>query len=466
MSVVFCGISPHPPIVVPEVGRSEAERVSATSAALLELGRRLKESGAETVVIISPHASIFRDAAGINLSTILKGDLSSFRAREVWFEAENDQKLALEIKDQAAGLGITVVELTEDITRHYHVSLSLDHGVTVPLYFLRKAGVNLPLVHVSMTLSPPEKLYLFGIAVRRAAESTGRRVALLASGDLSHCLTYGAPGGFNPKGEEFDEELANLLEGPDVEGILNLDQELVREAGECGYRSIVMMLGALDGYDVKGGVLSYEGPFGVGYLVAAYQPVGKNPARSFLKRIQSKDREKLTRQREEESYLVKIARQSLENYVNDRPEPVVDDIPGEFREKAGVFVSIKKKGNLRGCIGTIRPTAGNIVEEVKANAINAGIHDPRFMPVQREELDDLEYSVDVLQPPEPVKGIKELNPEKYGVIVRAGRKSGLLLPNLEGINTAEEQVRIARQKAGLGANEPIELERFEVVRYK
>lgn len=466
MSVVFCGVCPHPPIVVPEVGGAEAERVAATSAALLELGGRLKNSGAETVVIISPHAPIFRDVVGINLSPVLKGDLSNFRARGVRFDLENDRKLAYEIKDQAAGLGITVVELTEDIIRRYYISLSLDHGVTVPLYFLEKAGVKLPLVHVSMTVGPPEKLYLFGIAVRGAAESLGRKVALLASGDLSHCLTYGAPGGFNPRGEEFDEEMARLLAGPDVEGVLQLDQNLVDEAGECGYRSIVMMLGALDGYDVKGEVLSYEGPFGVGYLVAAYQPTGKNPARSLFEKIWSKDRKNLLKRREEESYLVKIARQTLESYVKGEPEPPADNIPEEFKSKAGVFVSIKKRGNLRGCIGTIQPTAENVVEEVRANAINAGIHDPRFMPVHEEELDDLEYSVDVLLPPEPISGMEELDPEKYGVIVRSGRKSGLLLPNLEGIDTVEDQVKIARQKAGIRPNEPVELERFEVVRYK
>lgn len=466
MSVVFCGICPHPPIVVPEVGRAEAARVAATQQALIELGRRVKGSGAETVVIISPHAPVFQEVIGINLTPVLKGDLGNFRAGHVRFELENDHFLVSEIKSQAAGLGLMVVELTEDMEKQYGITLHLDHGVTVPLYFLREAGVELPLVHVSMAVAPSERLYLFGLAVRRAAESLGRKVALLASGDLSHCLTPDAPGGYQPRGEEFDRQIARLLAGPDVEGLLKMDESLVQQAGECGYRSIIMMLGALDGYDVKAEVLSYEGPFGVGYLVASYQPGGKNPERSLLAKLQSEQQEKVMRRRAGESYLVKLARETLERHVKGLPPPDPGKIPEDFRSSAGVFVSIKKQGNLRGCIGTIEPTRPGIVEEVIANAVSAGIHDPRFQPVRKEELSDLEYSVDVLRPPEPVSGLDELDPVKYGVVVRAGRRKGLLLPNLEGIDSAGEQVAIARQKAGIGPDEPVQLERFEVVRYK
>jgi len=465
VSIVFCGVCPHPPIVVPEVGGSEADKVASTQQAFLELGRRVKESGAETVVIISPHAQVFRDVVGINYTPVLKGDLAAFRAWQVRFELENDLILAGEIKKQAAGLGLTVVELDEDAAKQYGLSLQLDHGVTVPFYFLREAGVALPLVHVSMTVAPPERLYLFGLAVRLAAGSLGRKTALLASADLSHGLTHNAPGGYLPRGKEFDKEMVRLLAGPDAEGVIGMDPLLVRQAGECGYRSIVMMLGALDGYDVKAEVLSYEGPFGVGYPVASYQPGNKNPQRSLLEKIKAGQMENVARRQAGESYLVKIARETLENYVKGAPPPEIA-VPEEFKGRAGVFVSIKKHGNLRGCIGTIEPTKPDTVKEVIANAISAGVRDPRFEPVKEEELGDLEYSVDVLQPVEPVSGLSQLDPKKYGVVVRAGWRSGLLLPNLEGINTAAEQVAIARRKAGIGPEEPVELERFEVVRYK
>jgi len=466
VTVIYCGICPHPPIVVPEVGGAEAKKVVATQRALLELGGRVKKSGAETVVIISPHAPVFRDAVGINMTPALKGDLGNFRAEQVRFELANDLALAKTIREQAAGLGLTVVELDREVESEYGIRLRLDHGVAVPLYFLRKAGVELPLVHVAMAVAPVEKLYLFGLAVRRAAEALGRGTVLLASGDLSHGLTPDAPAGYAPRGEEFDREMARLLAGPDAAGLLNMDRSLVREAGECGYRSIIMMLGALDGYDVKAEVLSYEGPFGVGYLVASYEPLGVNPERSILAEMQAGRRERMQRHRAGESFLVKVARETLERRLKGLPPPEVAGIPEEFKGRAGVFVSIKKQGELRGCIGTVEPTRTNIVEEVIDKAVSAGLHDPRFYPVGVNELDDLEYSVDVLMPPEPVAGLDGLEPKKYGVIVQAGRRRGLLLPNLDGIDTAGEQVAIARQKAGIGPDETVRLERFEVVRYK
>lgn len=466
MSIVFCGVCPHPPIAVPEVGGAEAGVVVSTQRAFLELGRRVKDSGAETVVIISPHAPVFQDVTGINYMPELSGDLAAFRAWQVRFKLKNDLALADEIKSRATGLGLTVVGLDEDAAKQYGLSLQLDHGVTVPLYFLREAGVRLPMVHVSMTVAAPERLYLFGLAVRRASGSLGRKTALLASADLSHGLTHDAPGGYLPRGKEFDREMVRLLAGPDAEGVVGMDPLLIKQAGECGYRSIVMMLGALDGYDAKAEVLSYEGPFGVGYPVVSYQPGEKNPKTSFYEKIRARQMEKVARRRDAESYLVKIARETLENYVKGAPPPEIGEVPAEFREKAGVFVSIKKHGNLRGCIGTIEPTKPGAVEEVIANAVSAGVRDPRFEPVKEEELGDLEYSVDVLLPVEPVKSLKQLDPKKYGVVVRSGWRSGLLLPNLEGIDTAAEQVAIARRKAGISPEDPVELERFEVVRYE
>lgn len=461
MSVVFTAVCPHPPIVVPEVGGGRAREVSATREALLKVGRRVKESGAETMVIISPHGPLFRDAVAINRAPRLKGDLGHFGAREVQFDQDNDLKLAAEIAGFSEKEGLSTVMLSPEAAREYAVDLRLDHGVTVPLYFLRESGVKLPLVHVTMSLDPPDKLYRFGLAVRDAAVALGRKIALIASGDLSHCLTGEAPGGYHPRGAEFDREVVKLLKSADFAGYLAMDRDLVACAGECGYRSIAMMLGALDGYKVDADVLSYEGPFGVGYLVATFIPAAADAERSFVRTRRSEHKEEYGGH-----YLVRLARRTLETYVKSGRLPEVTGVPPEYMDKAGVFVSIKKHGDLRGCIGTILPTQNSIAEEVVANAVSAGTRDPRFYPVQEDELAELDYSVDVLMPPEPAGGMAGLDPQKYGVIVRSGRRQGLLLPNLEGIDTPEEQVSIARQKAGISPGEPVELMRFEVVRYK
>jgi AmmeMemoRadiSam system protein A len=137
-----------------------------------------------------------------------------------------------------------------------------------------------------------------------------------------------------------------------------------------------------------------------------------------------------------------------------------------MRGKAGVFVSIKKHGQLRGCIGTFEPDKSNVAQEIISNAVSSAIRDPRFLPVVAEELPDLTYSVDVLTTPEPVESEKELDPERYGVIVEKGKRHGLLLPDLEGVDTVEQQIDICRQKAGIAPDEPVKLYRFEVKRYR
>lgn len=469
MSVVFGGICPHPPIMVPEVGRGRDEEVAETKRAMLELGRRVAASGAQTLVMITPHGTVFADGIGISTFPKLKGDLGQFGAPGVRFELPSDLDLAREIKAVARAKGIMVVGIDNEMAARHELSSGLDHGVTAPLYFIREAGVNLPLVHVSMGMLPYSKLYAFGVAVREAAARRGKKVAVLASGDLSHRLSPGAPAGYDPSGGDFDRRLVELVGVVDVEGILKLDPELVERAGECGLRPIIMMLGALDGMAVRSEVLSYQGPFGVGYLVAALEPGAPDDSRSLERKLLDEASERTRQKRAGESYPVQVARKALERYYSGKNYKLFDleGAPPEFAgRRAGVFVSLKKHGQLRGCIGTVAPVYDSIVEEIAENAISAATRDPRFYAVEPEELPELDISVDILTDPEPVRGMDELDPKKYGVIVSAGGRRGLLLPDLEGINTVEEQVAIARQKAGIAPGEPVKLERFEVIRYK
>ncbi|OIP28230.1 MAG: AMMECR1 domain-containing protein [Dehalococcoidia bacterium CG2_30_46_9] len=164
--------------------------------------------------------------------------------------------------------------------------------------------------------------------------------------------------------------------------------------------------------------------------------------------------------------IVKLAKETVENYIREGKIPKPEELTPEMKERAGVFVSIHKHGQLRGCIGTFEPTKKNVAEEIMSNAISSATRDPRFPPVGASELPALEYSVDILTQPEPVKDIKELDPKEYGVIVESGFRRGLLLPDLEGVDSAEEQIAICRLKAGISPDEPIKLERFQVRRFK
>ncbi|HIE17049.1 MAG TPA: AmmeMemoRadiSam system protein A [Dehalococcoidia bacterium] len=164
--------------------------------------------------------------------------------------------------------------------------------------------------------------------------------------------------------------------------------------------------------------------------------------------------------------IVKLAREAVENYVRSGEVLKPSELSPEMRSRAGVFVSIKKHGELRGCIGTFAPTKANIAEEIVANAISSATQDPRFAPVAPSELDELEYSVDILTEPEPVDSVDQLDPRKYGVIVECGLRRGLLLPDLEGVDSVEQQIEICRAKAGIASGEPVRLYRFLVKRYK
>ena len=164
--------------------------------------------------------------------------------------------------------------------------------------------------------------------------------------------------------------------------------------------------------------------------------------------------------------LVRLAKKTVETFVKEGKVLKPEEITPEMKERAGVFVSIHKLGELRGCIGSIEPQRSNVAEEIIANAIASATRDPRFFPIAPDELKDLDYSVDVLTTPEPVKSQDQLDPKRYGCIVEAGWRKGLLLPDLEGVDMVDEQIDICRQKAGIAPNEPVKLYRFEVKRYK
>ncbi|MGM0400060.1 MAG: AmmeMemoRadiSam system protein A [Chloroflexota bacterium] len=165
--------------------------------------------------------------------------------------------------------------------------------------------------------------------------------------------------------------------------------------------------------------------------------------------------------------LVELAHRTIEHYVkyNERID-LPETLSEKMKRKAGVFVSLHKDGELRGCIGTIEPRQANVAQEVIANAISAATRDPRFPPVGPQELDDLEISVDVLGEPEPIESMEELDPKEYGVIAESGPRRGLLLPDLEGVDTPEKQVGIALRKAWIDPDEPYDMYRFRVMRYR
>ena len=467
--IISSYIFPHPPIIVPEVGRGREREAADTINAVKKAALKIAEEKPETIIITSPHAPLFQDYIYISTAPRLCGDFGRFGSGGVKLEFSNNVELVERIIRQSGKYGIHAGGLGDNIARKYGISRELDHGALVPLYFVRKEYKDFKLVHMSTAGLPLIGLYKFGKAVSAAVDELGdERVVFIASGDLSHRLSYDAPYGYSERGKEFDRMLVECVEKSDVESLLGIDGALCENAGECGLRSFVIMYGALDGRALKPEVYSYEGPFGVGYSVARIEVGQPDPVWEKLDEIKKKQNLRMEEIRKSESPHVSLARQALETYVkHGRIIGIPENLPaGMLEERAGTFVSIKKHGQLRGCIGTTAPTRKNVAEEIIHNAISAGCRDPRFSPVEEDELGSLVYSVDVLKKPEPITSMEELDVKRYGVIVKSGMRSGLLLPDLNGVDTPEKQVAIALQKANIRPGEEYRMERFEVVRYK
>lgn len=460
MSVLAAFAVPHPPIILPEIGRGEENRIQQTIDAYREVMRRAAGLRPDTVVVTSPHATLYADYFHISPGASARGDLASFGFPGVHVRADYDEDFVKALSLCADEAGVPAGTLGER-------AASVDHGTLIPLRFLNEAYGGYRVVRIGLSGLPPLLHHRLGECIARTADRLGRRTVLLASGDLSHRLAREGPYGFAPEGPVFDRQVTAALAAADFSALLRLAPELSEKAGECGLRSFQIMAGALDGKAVKSELLSYEGPFGVGYGVASFLVTGRDESRRFAMALEHEEQERLEVRKANEDPYVRLARMSLEAYVTTgRRAQLPDGLPDEMlHSRAGTFVSLKKNGQLRGCIGTIAPTTGCVAREILQNAVSAGTADPRFSPVTSAELKELVYSVDVLGEAEPAASPEALDPMRYGVIVQSGTRRGLLLPNLEGVDTAEEQIDIAREKAGIGRHEPAELFRFEVVRH-
>lgn len=445
-------VMPHPPAAVEEIGYRDLESMKDTLDAYKRASCMIKEDAPETVVIISPHAPMYSDGFYIADGEEGFGDLSRFGAPSCALSFDYDTELRdevcklCELGDIPYGLG----KRDNDC---------VDHGTIVPLYFIAKEYTDFKLLRISPSYLPASEILKMGHVIERAAAHVGRKIAILASADLSHRLKEDGPYGFAKEGPVFDKKITDAMKNFDVDALCELmdDHDFLDRAGQCGTPSITMMAGALSGYKVTPDLLSYEGPFGVGYAIAAYKC---------------------------EDYCTKLARKVLETYIksgfriksfeqafcekNDSENDCVSkkDTAPDFmiNEKAGVFVCLKKHGELRGCIGTFLPTTDCVGDEICRLAIDAGTQDPRFMPVEEDELKDISYTVDILSKPEPA-GIDDLDVKRYGVIVSNGRRRGLLLPDLEGVDTIEYQLAVALSKAGIRPEEGFDIERFTVERH-
>lgn len=451
---------PHPPIIVPEIGRGEEKKVQKTVAAYHAVARQIADLKPNTIILTSPHQILYSDYFHISPGKSASGDFAQFRAPQVQMQVRYDTEFVNQLCKLADAADFPAGTEGERNRR-------LDHGTMVPLYFVNQYLKEYQLVRIGLSGLPLKMHYQLGQYIQAVDKLLNRTTVLIASGDLSHRLKEDGPYGYQKEGPEYDSRIMEVMGTADFGALFQFPENLCEKAGECGHRSFTIMAGALDKRKVEAEPLSYEGVFGVGYGICSYIVCGNDAGRNFKEQFEAQERAKIAKLRAQEDTYVQLARTTIETYVRTgKIIAVPDNLPKEmYSQKAGVFVSIKENGSLRGCIGTICAVRTCVAEEIIENAISAASRDPRFQPIRQEELDELVISVDVLGDTEEIDSPDKLDVSRYGVIVTKGHKRGLLLPNLDGVDTVEEQIAIAKRKAGIGDNEEIALERFEVIRH-
>lgn len=451
-------IAPHPPIIIPEIGRGEEKKIASTSKALKTISKEVKQIEPETIIIITPHAKMHRGAVTINTAPLIEGTMAQFGCPDLRFSAKNDLRIVKEIIKKCKKTGFPYAA----------VDMNLDHGSFVPLYFISSEFSNFSLVHINYGIMLSAMLEEFGSIISDIIEEKKCKSVFIASGDLSHRLLSTGPYGFALEGPKFDKEFVRIIEKGSLSEFADIPPLLTERAGECGLNSFLILSGLLSCYEHSQELLSYEGPFGVGYGVARFNV-------ESIRQTEDEDLEVVFKEKKKKFILpdsqtkdpyINLARRSIIYYLKHNKFLKPKNTEGIQPGKAGVFVCLKKKGELRGCIGTILPTKSRISEEIIKNAVSAALHDHRFPPVDLSEMKEIVCSVDILAEPEEIKSISDLDVKRFGVIVSSGSRTGLLLPNLEGIDSVGMQVAIALQKGGISPEEPYRMYRFEVIRHE
>ena len=458
MSIIAAYMVPHPPMIIPQIGRGNEKQIQETIDAYRNVAREITSLKPETIIISSPHSVMYSDYFHISPGKNANGDFSNFHAREVRFHENYDEELVSRICSLSDAEDFPAGTLGER-------DRALDHGTMIPLYFIRQFYSDFQLVRLGLSGLSLVDHYAFCRIIQKAVEDLDRRAVFVASGDLSHKLQSYGPYGYAKEGPQYDARVMDVCSRAAFGELLDFDESFCEKAAECGHRSFVIMAGALDGRAVDARQLSHQDVTGVGYGICSFHPTGIDESRHFLEQNSSEPNNNASPASSDPC--VQLARASLESYILSRK---IIDVPQDLPEdltarRAGAFVSIHEHGQLRGCIGTISPARSNLAEEIIFNAISASTRDPRFPPIRKEELPFLEINVDVLGEPEDIESEDDLDVKRYGVIVTNGLRRGLLLPDLDGVDTVQQQIAIAKQKAGIASYEKVSLQRFEVVRH-
>lgn len=432
--IIGAYIVPHPPVILSDIGKGEEIKISKTKESYQQIAQEIASLCPETILIISPHAPAYMDYIQVSNGPGAIGDFSAFQAPDIALKVPYDQAFINELSTRFLQDEMPAGTMGKQ-------DGELDHGTMIPLCFILEAYNEFQVVRVGVSSLNAQRHYEVGNYIREVSDHLARNVVIIASGDLSHTLKADGPYGFVEEGLIFDQEMLKIMKQGSYEKMLHIDAQAAQRAAQCGLPAFQILYGAIHSLQYTSTLCSYEDVFGVGYAIAKVH-------------IQPTD------------IYVALARIALEKYIITGEKVTVEQGDAYLLKHAGaVFVSLHMYGELRGCVGTMYPQFDMIADEIISNAIHAGFRDPRFSPIQQEELPHIEYQVDVLTEPEDIDNVDMLDCKRYGIIVYNDARNGVLLPALEGVETVQDQIRIALDKAGISSTEPYHIQRFEVIRH-
>lgn len=441
--IVFAGVLPHGTSLLPVEGPLDPE-ATPLHAACRDLAQRLVAARPDLIVVIDPHGPTFTQAMGLCCAPVLRGDLAAAGRPDMALELPTDLQLAQILLglSKEAGVPLTVPDR--------YVRQPLSHGVLVPWQFLTAAGLG----PVAVTVVHPSgqslaRHFEFGQIIGYAAQRTGRRVAILASAELSHRHDE------IPEAAAFDQQVVEAFDGHHWVALVGQAPAALAAAEACGMGALAMLAGVFRPEAIAACPSTYAVTAGVGRLVGELaitrhpEPVddAQRPARDV-------------------ATLAELALEAI--YCHTAKQEFVR-ATGKLaetwgRRQAGVFVTLYRDGKIRNSLGAAFPLQANVCDEVVRTAVAVAFQDPAHPPIDAKELPRITLTVQVVLPPEPVARIEEVDPRLYGLIAYTGYRMGVLLPRVDGVETAEDQVRQVMAKAGVGAGEPLWLLRFPVER--
>lgn len=453
--IIAAALLPHPPVIIPEIGGKSCSQCKQTIQGMKQAAHILTAKWPDTILIISPHGPIFRDGPCFLSEDHLTGNMGNFGYPSISAEGWTDKKLLSLIGDEFKAIHQNYLLMDRPTADRYGRTCQLDHGFLIPFWYIEKEFQPRYIISMTYGYQDGDSEYQTGQAIRRAIEKSGRRVAVVASGDMSHRLSSASPYGYDPAGSAFDRKVDNFLTEGDWSSIRYFPESLSDAAGECGLRSLQVLAGII-GSRGRMRIFSHESPFGIGYITGSVMLSlrGKNgsihPAQG----------------RKAVDPCCLLAKETITARVTGQPFQGNDYGTDWLHERGACFVTLYKDQKIRGCMGTLFPIENDLIHEIMGNAESAALKDPRFPPVRQEELPSIHCTVDILSELEEIMGTSELDPQRYGIVVLCEHRTGLVLPRAPGIYTARQQLSKALQKGHIDPTEPYRMLRFSSVCHK